>query len=92
MWLVERHRLLCVSADDLGAMDRLLDGERLVFVACEPALCDRIAGHFRQLTGRDATLAETGQSFATVAAQREKESAAQRRQESTAQRGKELGQ
>jgi hypothetical protein len=73
MWLIERHRLLCVSPGDLAAMERLLDGERLVFAACEPALCDRIVGHFRRLTGRDATLAETGQSFATVAAQRSKE-------------------
>jgi hypothetical protein len=39
----------------------------------EPALCDRVVAHFRQLTGYDATLAETGQSFATVAAQRRKE-------------------
>jgi hypothetical protein len=62
---MERYRLLCVSAGDLGAIDRLLDGERLVFVACEPALCDRIVEHFHQLTGRDATLAEAGQSFAT---------------------------
>jgi hypothetical protein len=74
MWLIERHRLLCISPGELAAVERLLDGERLVFVACEPARCDRIAGHFRQLTGRDATLAETGQSFTTVAAQRRKES------------------
>jgi hypothetical protein len=36
-------------------------------------MCDRIVAHFRQLTGYGATLAETGQSFATVAAQRGKE-------------------
>jgi hypothetical protein len=30
---------------------------------------------FRQLTGRDATLAASGQSFATVAAQRKAEAA-----------------
>jgi hypothetical protein len=73
VWRIERHRLLCVSPGDLTAIERLLDGERLVFVACEPAVCDRIIGHFRQLTGHDATLAETGQNFATVAAQRMRE-------------------
>jgi hypothetical protein len=73
MWLIERHRLLCASRGDLAAIERLLDGDRLVFVAFDPALCDRIVGHFRHLTGHDATLAETGQSFATVAAQRRKE-------------------
>jgi hypothetical protein len=74
MWLIERHRLLCLSPGDLTAVERLLDSERLVFVAFEPALCDRIVGHFRQLTGCEATLAETGQSFATVAARQRKQS------------------
>jgi hypothetical protein len=73
MWRIERHRLLCASPEDLTSIERLLDGERLVFVAFEPALCDRIVACFRHLTGHDATLAETGQSFATVAAQRRKE-------------------
>jgi hypothetical protein len=50
------------------------DTERLVFVAFEPALCDRIVHYFRQLTGQDATLAASGQSFADVAAQRKQES------------------
>jgi hypothetical protein len=49
------------------------DAERLVLVAFEPALCDRIVHYFRQLTGQDATLAASGQSFADVAAQREQE-------------------
>jgi hypothetical protein len=39
-------------------------------VAFEPALCDRMVHHFGQLTGQDATLAASGQSFAIVAAQR----------------------
>ncbi|HKD25139.1 MAG TPA: hypothetical protein VKC66_04385 [Xanthobacteraceae bacterium] len=52
----------------------MLDSERLVFVAFEPARCDRIMNHFRQLTGQDATLAASGQSFADVAAQRKQES------------------
>jgi hypothetical protein len=73
MWRIERHRLLCLSPGDLTAVERVLDGERLVFVAFEPALCDRIVAHFRRLTGHDATLAETGQNFATVARQRNKE-------------------
>jgi hypothetical protein len=73
MWRIERHRLLCVRPGDLTAIERLLDGERLVFVTFEPAQCDRVVAHFRQLTGYDVTLAETGQSFATVAAQRGKE-------------------
>jgi hypothetical protein len=73
VWRIERHRLLCTGPGDLSTVERLLDGERLVLVALEPALCDRIVAHFRQLTGRDATLAETGQSFAAVAAQRRKE-------------------
>jgi hypothetical protein len=42
-------------------------------VAFEPALCDRIVDHFRQLAGHEATLAATGQNFATVAAHRRKE-------------------
>jgi hypothetical protein len=54
-------------------MDRMLDSERLVFLAFEPALCDRIVHHFRQLTGQDATLAASGQSFADLAAQRKQE-------------------
>jgi hypothetical protein len=65
--------MLYITPGDLSAIERLLDGEPLVFVASDPALCDRIAGHFRQLFGCDATLAETGQDFATVAAQRRKE-------------------
>jgi hypothetical protein len=71
MWRIERHRLLC--AGNLAAVERLIDSERLVFVTFDPALCDRIAGHFRQLFGCEATLAETGQDFTTVAAQRRKE-------------------
>jgi hypothetical protein len=73
VWLIERHRLLCVGPGDLSAVERLLDGERVVFVAYEPALCDRMAGRLGQLTGQDAILAETGQSFTTVKAQRRKE-------------------
>jgi hypothetical protein len=74
MWRIERHRLLCVGPGDLGAtVERLLDGERIVFVASEPALCDRVAAHFRQLCGYDAKLAETGQDFTAVAAQRRKQ-------------------
>ncbi len=73
-WRIERHRLLCASHHDLTAIARLLGDQHLVFVAFEPALCDRIAGYFRQLFGYDATLAETGQDFATVASQRRKES------------------
>jgi hypothetical protein len=73
MWLMERHRLLCAGPGDLSAVERLLGGDRIVLVACEPALCDCIAGLFRKLTGQEATLAETGQHFTTVAAQRKKE-------------------
>jgi hypothetical protein len=69
-WLLGRHRLLCADPGDITALDRMLQEERLVFIAFDPAYCDRIAGHFRQLTGHDATLAETGQSFAEVAEQR----------------------
>jgi ParB-like nuclease domain len=70
MWLIERHRLLCADPHDLAPIERMLDGERLVFVTFEPALCDRIVRHFRQLTGQHATLAASGQSFADVAVQR----------------------
>jgi len=69
-WLLGRHRLLCADAGDITMLDRMLQEERLVFIAFDPADCDRIASHFRQLTGHDATLAETGQSFAEVAEQR----------------------
>jgi hypothetical protein len=73
LWQLDRHRVLCADPHDLTQMDRMRDGEHLVFVAFEPALCDRIVHHFRQLTGRDATLAASGQSFADVAAQRKEE-------------------
>jgi len=69
LWLLDRHRLLCVDPADLTAVDRLLDGEGAVFVVLEPALCDRIVHRFRQLSGQDATLAASGQGFADVAAQ-----------------------
>jgi hypothetical protein len=74
LWLIERHRLMCIDPDDLTPIDRMLDSERLVFVAFEPALCDHIVHHFRQLTGQDATLAASGQSFAEVAVRRKQES------------------
>jgi ParB-like nuclease domain len=73
MWRLERHRILCIDPRDLTPIDRMRDAERLVFVAFEPALCDRIVHYFRQLTGQDATLAASGQSFADVAAQRKQE-------------------
>jgi hypothetical protein len=73
MWRLERHRILCIDPRDLTPIDRMLDAERLVFVACEPELCDRIVHYFRQLTGQDTTLAASGQSFADVAAQRKQE-------------------
>jgi hypothetical protein len=62
-----------VDPHDLTTIDRMLGGERLVFVTFEPALCDQIVRHFRQLTGQDATLAASGQSFVGVAAQRQQE-------------------
>ena len=74
VWRLDRHRILCTDPSDLTAIDRMLDSERLVFVTFEPALCDRIVHHFRQLTGQDATLAASGQSFAHVAVQRKQES------------------
>ncbi len=74
IWRLERHRILCIDPHDLTPIDRMRDGERLVFVALEPALCDHIVYYFRQLTGQDATLATSGQSFADVAAQRKQES------------------
>jgi ParB-like nuclease domain len=74
MWRLERHRILCIDPRDLTPIDRMRDAERLVFVAFEPALCDGIVHYFRQLTGQDATLAASGQSFADVAAQRKQES------------------
>lgn len=74
MWRLERHRILCIDPRDLTPIDRMRDAERLVFVAFESALCDRIVHYFRQLTGQDATLAASGQSFADVAAQRKQES------------------
>ncbi len=73
-WRIERHRILCIDPCDLTPIDRMRDAERLVFVAFEPALCDRIVHYFRQHTGQDATLAASGQSFADVAAQRRQES------------------
>jgi hypothetical protein len=74
VWRLDRHRILCADLRDLTAIDRMFDGERLVFVTFEPALCDRIVRHLRQLTGQDATLAASGQSFTDVAAQRKQES------------------
>ena len=73
MWRLERHRILCIDPCDLTPIDRMHDAERLVFVAFEPALCDHIVHHFRQLTGQDATLAASGQSFTDVAARRKQE-------------------
>jgi hypothetical protein len=73
MWRLERHRILCIDPRDLAPIDRMLASEHLVFVALEPALCDRIVHYLRQLTGQDATLAASGQSFADVAAQRKQE-------------------
>ncbi len=70
LWLLGRHRLLCGDPADLAALDRLLEGERAVFVAFDAAACDRIARRFNRLTGHDATLAATGQGFAEVAGQR----------------------
>jgi hypothetical protein len=70
LWLLDRHRLLCGDACDLTALDRMLEGERVVFVAFDPAACDRIAQRFRRLAGHDATLAATGQSFTEVAERR----------------------
>ena len=74
MWRLERHRILCIDPRDLTPIDRMRDAERLVFVAFEPALCDCVVHYFRQLTGQDATLAASGQSFTDVAAQRKQES------------------
>jgi hypothetical protein len=73
LWRLDRHRILCTDPRDLTAIGRMFDGESLVFVTFEPELCDRIVRHFRQLTGQDATLAASGQSFADVAAQRKQE-------------------
>jgi hypothetical protein len=73
LWRLDRHRILCTDPHDLTTIDRMLGGERLVFVTFEPELCDQIVRHFRQLTGQDATLAASGQSFADVAAQRKQE-------------------
>ena len=70
LWRLDRHCVLCTDPDDLTTIDRMLEGERVVFVAFEPALCDRIVHRFRQLTGQDATLAASGQSFAAVAQER----------------------
>jgi hypothetical protein len=73
-WLLGRHRLLCGDVDDHSGLhtilDRLFQDQPLVFIAFDPAQCDRIALHFRHLTGHDATFAETGQSFTEVAAHR----------------------
>jgi ParB-like nuclease domain len=74
MWRLERHHILCIDLRDLTPIDRMRDAERLVFVAFEPALCDRIVHYFRQHTGQDATLAASGQSFTDVAARRKQES------------------
>jgi hypothetical protein len=73
LWLIDRHRFLCTDPHDLTTIDRMLGGERLVFVTFEPELCDQIVRHFLQLTGQDATLAASGQSFADMAAQRKQE-------------------
>jgi hypothetical protein len=73
LWRLDRHRILCTDPRDLTAIDRMLGGERLVFVTFEPALCDHIVRHFQQITGQDATLAASGQSFADMAAQRKQE-------------------
>jgi hypothetical protein len=69
-WLIGRHRLTCGDHDDLTLLDRMLEGERVVFIAFDTECCDRLARRFRDLAGHDATLADTGQSFAEVAAQR----------------------
>jgi hypothetical protein len=69
-WLIGRHRLLCGDCDDLTIIDRMLHEERIVFIAFDPTHCDRIARRFRELTGQDATLAETGQNFTEVAERR----------------------
>jgi hypothetical protein len=69
-WLIGRHRLLCGDCDDLTIIDRMLHEERIVFIAFDPTHCDQIARRFRELTGQDATLAQTGQDFTEVTEQR----------------------
>lgn len=69
-WLLDRHHVFCDGTRNLAALDRVLLGEPVVFVARDAADCDRIVQRFRHLTGHDAVLAATGASFAEVARQR----------------------
>ena len=71
MWLLDGQRLLCADACNRPGFERLLDGDCLDLVlAFAPGSCDRIVRCFEQVTGRKATLAASGDSFATVARQR----------------------
>jgi DNA modification methylase len=45
-------------------------GRRVRFVEFDPAYCDQIVRRFEQVTGKQAILAATGQSFEVVAEER----------------------
>jgi hypothetical protein len=71
MWLLDGQRLLCADACNRPGFERLLDGDCLDLVlAFAPGCCDRIVRCFEQVTGKQATLAASGESFAAVARQR----------------------
>jgi hypothetical protein len=62
-WLHGPHRVVSSDPGDFASLDRLMGDGPLAFIAFDPAHGDLVARHFRELTGHDATLAETGQSF-----------------------------
>ena len=45
-------------------------GRRARVIEFDPAYCDQIVRRFEQVTGKQATLAATGQSFETVSDER----------------------
>lgn len=70
LWLLDRHRLWCGDPRDAAIFDLLLQDGRADLVFTDPSGCDQIVRRFEQVTGKQARLATTGQSFAAVAAAR----------------------
>ena len=71
MWLLDGQRLLCADVRDGKSFNRFLEGDSCdLVIAFTPSGCDRIMRQFEQATGRQATLASSGESFAAVAQQR----------------------
>jgi hypothetical protein len=71
MWLLDGQRLLCAHPCNRESFEQLIEGDCCdLVIAFTPAGCDRIVRQFEQATGRQATLASSGESFAAVAQQR----------------------